>query len=90
MDTIVETAEEPGSPPPQPVTAVVAKPTESVNAPVETNHQVRTVKLTDISINSQQTALLVLFEFLNYSQTKGVFTIEECAKIWECRKMFSS
>ena len=90
MNTIVETAEEPGSPPPQPGTAVVAEPTESVNAPVETNQPVRTVKLTDVSINSSRVALIVVFEFLNYAQTKGIFSIEECAKIWECRKMFSS
>lgn len=80
MDTIVETVEEPASPPVQ----------EKVLPVEEAKPQVRTVKLTDVNINNQQTALLVVFEFLNYAQTKAVFSIEECAKIWECRKMFTS
>ena len=80
MDTIVETVEEPASPPVQ----------ENALPAEEAKPQVRTVKLTDVSINNQQTALLVVFEFLNYAQTKAVFSIEECAKIWECRKMFTS
>jgi hypothetical protein len=46
------------------------------------------VKLVDITINDENTALNVMVSFLSLAQKRGVFTFDESAKIWECIKVF--
>ena len=46
------------------------------------------VKLVDVPINDENTALNVIVSFLSLAQKRGVFTFDESAKIWECIKMF--
>jgi hypothetical protein len=46
------------------------------------------VKLVDIEIVDEITALNVMVSFLNLAQKRGVFSIDESAKIWECIKKF--
>jgi hypothetical protein len=46
------------------------------------------VRLVDIPVNSQQDAFQLIIMFLNLAQKRGVFTIDESAKLWECIKMF--
>ncbi len=46
------------------------------------------MKLIDIPITDENTALNVMVSFLSLAQKRGVFTFDESAKIWECIKMF--
>jgi hypothetical protein len=46
------------------------------------------VKLVDIVVTDENIALNVLVSFLNLAQRRGVFSIDESSKIWECVKMF--
>ena len=46
------------------------------------------VKLVDVQITDENTALNVIVTFLNLAQKRGAFSIDESAKIWECIKMF--
>jgi hypothetical protein len=46
------------------------------------------VKLVDIPINDENTALNMMVSFLSLAQKRGVFTFDESAKIWECIKVF--
>jgi hypothetical protein len=46
------------------------------------------VKLVDVPINDENTALNVLVNFLNLAQKRGAFGLDESAKIWECIKVF--
>jgi hypothetical protein len=46
------------------------------------------MKLIDIPITDENTALNVMVNFLSLAQKRGVFTFDESAKIWECIKMF--
>ena len=46
------------------------------------------VRLVDIPVTDEVGALNLLVSFLNLAQRRGVFTIDESAKIWECVKMF--
>ena len=46
------------------------------------------VRLVDVPLNSQQDALQLVVTFLNLAQKRGVFTLDESAKLWECIKMF--
>jgi len=46
------------------------------------------IKLVDVQINDENTALNVMVSFLSLAQKRGVFTFDESAKIWECIKMF--
>ena len=58
-----------------------------MNAPnVPANQQ--EVKLVDVPVKDENTALNVLVNFLNLAQKRGAFGIDESAKIWECIKIF--
>ena len=46
------------------------------------------VKLVDIKITDEITALNVIVSFLTFAQKRGAFTIDESAKIWECIQVF--
>jgi len=46
------------------------------------------VKLVDVVISDENVALNVLVSFLNLGQRRGVFSMDESAKIWECIKVF--
>ena len=50
--------------------------------------QQKEVRLVDIEVHDENTALNVLVSFLAVAQKKGAFSIDESAKIWECIKLF--
>ncbi len=56
----------------------------------ETPQQVppKEVKLVDINIVDENSALNVMVSFLILAHKRGVFGIDESAKIWECIKLF--
>ena len=57
------------------------------DAPQETTKQIR---LVDVHIDSENTALNVMAGFLNLAQRRGAFSIDESAKLYECIRMFAS
>ena len=46
------------------------------------------VRLVDVEVASQDIALNLMVSFLNTAQSRGVFNLEESAKIWECVSKF--
>jgi len=46
------------------------------------------MKLVDIPVNDENTALNLLVGFISVAHKRGVFTLEESSKIWECVKKF--
>ena len=62
------------------------------NVPLNGNNNIpsqqKNVKLVDVQVNDENTALNVLVSFLTLAQQRGVFTFDESAKIWECIKVF--
>lgn len=46
------------------------------------------VRLVDVQISDENTALNVMVSFLTLAHKRGSFSIDESAKIWECIKMF--
>ncbi len=50
--------------------------------------QQQQMKLTDIQITDENVALNVIVSFLTLAQKRGVYTLDESAKIWECIKKF--
>lgn len=46
------------------------------------------VRIVDISISDENTALNVIVQFVTLAHKRGAFGIDESAKIWECIKMF--
>ena len=46
------------------------------------------VRLVDVTIKDENTALNVMVNFLTLAHKRGVFSIDESAKIYECIKMF--
>jgi len=50
--------------------------------------KVEKVRLVDVSVVNQNVALNLMVSFLNTAQSRGVFNLEESAKIWECVSKF--
>ncbi len=46
------------------------------------------MRLVDVPVTDQQTALQLLVTFVNLAQSRGVFKMDESAKIYECVKQF--
>jgi hypothetical protein len=46
------------------------------------------VRIVDIPITDENSALNVMINFLSIAQKRGAFTINESAKLWECIKIF--
>lgn len=46
------------------------------------------VKLVEVPITDENTALNVMVSFLSLANKRGAFSLDESAKIWECIKMF--
>jgi hypothetical protein len=46
------------------------------------------IKLVDIPITDENTALNLMVSFLSLAQQRGAFTFDESAKIWECIRKF--
>ena len=68
--------------PPQPQPQPQPQPPQ-VEEPTQTE-----VKLVDIQISDENTALNVMVGFLSLANKRGAFGLDESAKIWECIKMF--
>jgi hypothetical protein len=66
-----------------------ALPNESENnKTLEEQPKQKEIRLVDIPINDENTALNVMVGFLHTANKRGVFTIDESAKIWECISKF--
>lgn len=46
------------------------------------------IRLVDVEVKDENTALNLLVSFINVAHKRGVYSIDEAAKIWECIKMF--
>lgn len=47
-------------------------------------------RIVDIPVTDQNSALNVMVSFLTLAQSKGAFTFEESAKLWECIQKFQN
>lgn len=50
--------------------------------------QKKEVRLVDIPISDENTALNVMVSFLTLAHKRGAFGIDESSKIWECIRIF--
>ena len=55
---------------------------------IQAQSEQKEIRLVDIPINDENTALNVMVGFLHTAHKRGVFTIDESAKIWECISKF--
>ena len=46
------------------------------------------IKLVEVPVTDENTALNVMVSFLSLAHKRGAFGFDESAKIWECIKMF--
>ena len=64
--------------------------TETTNSQsTSTEQPQQQVKLSEIKVENEQIALNLMVAFLNAAQSRGIYSIEESAKLWECVKFFS-
>ena len=47
------------------------------------------MSIIDVKVTDENVALNLLVSFISLAQTRGVFSIQESAKIWECISTFS-
>ena len=80
---------------PKPTTEQTSEPkptteptSEQTSEPKPTTEPRQEIRLVDIPINDENTALNVMVGFLNVAHKRGAFTIDETAKIWECISKF--
>jgi hypothetical protein len=50
--------------------------------------QKKEVRLVDVAVTDENTALNMMVSFLTLAHKRGAFGIDESAKIWECIKIF--
>tara|TARA_B110000967_G_scaffold184697_1_gene204351 strand:- start:11228 stop:11458 length:231 start_codon:yes stop_codon:yes gene_type:complete len=62
--------------------------TETTNSQSKPNETPQ-VKISDIKVDNEQIALNLMIAFLNAAQSRGIYSLEESAKLWECVKFFS-
>jgi hypothetical protein len=80
---------------------VVSSETKSSEVVVETNVKTtdepastsvpakeKEIRLTEIPVVDEITALNLMVSFLGLAQKRGAYTIDEASKIWECIKKF--
>jgi hypothetical protein len=46
------------------------------------------IRLVDIPVTDENTALNMMVNFLHLAQKRGAFNLDESAKIWECIQKF--
>lgn len=66
---------------------------DSTNVETKNTTQVKPVeekqvKLIDVEVKDENVALNLLVAFVQHAHAKGVYTIQESAKIWECINKF--
>ena len=59
-----------------------------VPVPVPVPVPQKEVKLIDVQVTDENTALNVMVSFLSLAHKRGAFGNDESAKIWECIRMF--
>jgi hypothetical protein len=65
--------------------------TSTDNQPTQTdtkNVPEKEIRLVDVQVKDENTALNLMVGFLHLAHKRGVFTIDESAKIWECISKF--
>jgi len=67
-----------------PMTVSVSEP-EPVQIPSTAPTE---IPLTEVNITDDNIALNVIVSFLSVAQRRGVFSLDESAKVWECVKRF--
>ena len=58
----------------------------NMNQPIPENP--KEVRLVDVEVTNENIALNLLVSFINVAHKRGVYSLDEAAKIWECIKMF--
>jgi hypothetical protein len=69
-------------------TPAIAPPTLDAPSDVPPHDVPPEARLVQIEVTDQNIALNIIVSFLSVAQKRGVFGIQESAKIWECIKMF--
>ena len=59
---------------------------ENENTPLPP--QQKEIRLVDIPVKDENTALNLMVSFLTLAHKRGTFGIDESAKIWECIQIF--
>lgn len=54
------------------------------------NGEKKSVRLVDVPVTDQQSALQLLVTFVHLAQKRGAFQLDESAKIFECIKQFNA
>jgi len=78
-----------------PIVETVSVPVVSSETPVESDTKTtsapikdKEIRLTEIPVVDEITALNLMVSFLGLAQKRGAYTIDEASKIWECIKKF--
>lgn len=63
-------------------------PNIPVPPPISSATPEREIRLVDVPVSNENTALSLMVSFLSLAQKRGTFSLDESAKIWECVQKF--
>ncbi len=74
-------------------TTNVSVPTENQTSQInnssdDTSQNTNQVNILDVDITDENVALNLLVNFVNIAQKRGVYSLPEASKIWECIRKF--
>jgi hypothetical protein len=61
---------------------------ENISMETSEKPQQPTPNLSDVTVTNENEALNMMVSFLHMAQKRGVFNLQESAKIWECIQIF--
>jgi hypothetical protein len=61
---------------------------QQVSAKTQESKETREVNIVDVDITNENVALNVMVALLNMAQRRGVYTMQESAKAWQCIQKF--
>jgi hypothetical protein len=61
---------------------------ENISMETSEKPQQPTPNLSDVTVTNENEALNMMVSFLHMAQKRGVFNLQESAKIWECVQIF--
>ena len=65
-----------------------SQPSQINNTSEDASQNANQVNILDVDITDENVALNLLVNFVNIAQKRGVYSLPEASKIWECIRKF--
>lgn len=63
-------------------------PSTAAPAPAASSESAMRARIVELPLTTHMEAVAILIEFVNVAHRRGIYSMEESHKIWECVRMF--